>query len=313
MAEIPKRPPSYIRIRTLQSDAEEMRQSGGEINTGRILGKKMEDIEENRLAAEEAIFEEKELPLNHGASSKKSKILPIIVVLIVVFLLGAALTFFVILPKSRNSNPLIIPSTTPQHSSLLKNFNGEKTFLIISEDGLNDFEKGLTQEFKKLDANQSKEIVFLKDANNIYPANNFLRTIYSNFPDMSLTDIPDFEKDFSLIIFQNELGENTIGYTLKINDANLATFTLANIKTSFATAFERFIEEHSSLLASQYLENVGEPQKPFLGKAVGPINTRYLKFSTGKEFYYGFYQSLLIIATSQETFQKVLDFLLPKI
>jgi hypothetical protein len=310
MAEIPKRPPSYIRIRTLQSDAEEMRQSGGEINTGRILGQKMEDLENNQPMAEEAIFEEKDATINQHAT-KKNKILPIIIILIVVFLLGAAVMFLVILPKTKNS-ALTTPSATPQYTSLLKNFNGEKIFLTLAE-GLNDFEKGLTQEFKKLEPNQSKEIVFLKDASSAYPANSFLRIIYSNFPEMNLTDIPDFENNFSFIIFQNQLGENNIGYVLKINDANLATFALANLKTKFATAFEIFIEEHFDLLASQYLENAGEAQKPFLGKAIGPLNARYLKFSTGKEFYYGFYQSQLIIATSQDTFQKVLDFLLPKI
>lgn len=310
MAEIPKRPPSYIRIRTLQSDAEEMRQSGGEINTGRILGQKMEDLESKLPIAEEAIFEEKDATINQH-ETKKNKVLPIVIILIVVFLLGAAVMFLVILPKTKNS-ALATPSATPQYTSLLKNFSGEKVFLILAQ-GLNDFEKGLTQEFKKLEPDQSKEIVFLKDASSAYPANSFLRIIYSNFPEMNLTDIPDFENNFSFIIFQNQLGENNIGYVLKINDANLATFTLANLKTKFATAFEIFIEEHFDLLASQYLENAGEPQKPFLGKAIGPLNARYLKFSTGKEFYYGFYQNQLIIATSQGAFQKVLDFLLPKI
>ncbi|MDP2856263.1 MAG: hypothetical protein Q8N90_04105 [bacterium] len=311
MAEIPKKPPSYIRIRTLQNDAEEMRQSGGEINTGRILGKKMEDLENNQPIIEEAIFEEKEMPLNQNAA-KKNKILPIAVILIIVFLFGAAVMFFVVLPKSKNSNSLATPTATPQYASLLQNFSGEKVFLILAED-LNAFEKGLTQEFKKLEPDQSKEIVFLKDANNTYPANSFLMIIYSNFPEISLTDIPDFENNFAFIIFQNQLGENNIGYVLKINDADLPTFTLASLKTKFATTFERFLEAHYDLLASQYLENAGEPQGPFLGKAVGPINTRYLKFSTGKEFYYGFYQSQLIIATSQDAFQKILGFLLPKI
>jgi len=311
MAEIPKKPPSYIRIRTLQSDAEEMRQSGGEINTGRISGQKMEDLENNRPIIEEAIFEEKEIPLNQK-TAKKNKILPIIIIFLIVFLLGGAAVFFIVLPKLKNANSSATPSVTPQYVSILKNFSGETTFLTFAGD-INDFEKGLTQEFKKLEPNQSKEIVFLKDASNIYPANGFLKIIYSNFPGISLTDVPNFEGVFAFIILQNQLGENNLGYILKIDDANLPTFTLASIKTTFATAFERFIEEHYDLLASQYLENVGEPQKPFLGKAVGPVNTRYLKFSTAKEFYYGFHQSQLIIATSQDAFQKILDFLLPKI
>ncbi len=312
MAEIQKRPPSDIRIRTLQSDAEEMRQSGGEINTGRILGQKMEDLERNQPMMGEAIFEEKDVVLNQSPV-KKNKLLPIAIILIVVFLLAAAVILFVVLPKTKNpSSPSVTPSATPAYISLLPNFSGEKTPLILAEN-LNTFEKTLSQEFKKLEPNQSKELVFLKDESNSYPANGFLRMIYSNFPDVNLTDIPDFENNFSFIISQNQLGENNIGYVLKINDADLPAFTLASLKTRFATTFEIFIEEHSDLLASQYLENPGEPQKAFLGKTIGSINARYLKFSTGKEFYYCFYQDQLIIATSQDAFQKVLDFLLPKI
>lgn len=311
MAEIPKKPPSYIRIRTLQGDAEEMRQSGGEINTSRILGQKMEDLENNQPIIEEAIFEEKDVAMNQNAA-KKNKILPIIIILLIVFLLGGAAVFFIVLPKSKNANFSPTPSATPQYVSILKNFSGETTFLTFTGD-INNFEKGLTQEFKKLEPDQSKEIVFLKDASNIYPANSFLKTIYSNFPGISLTDVPNFEGVFAFIILQNQMGENNLGYVLKIDDTNLPTFTLASIKTTFATAFERFIEEHCDLLASQYLENPGLAQKPFLTKPIGPVNSRYLKFSTGKEFYYGFHQSQLIIATSQDAFQKILDFLLPKI
>lgn len=311
MAEIPRKPPSYIRIRTLKSDAEQMRQAGGEITSGQILGKKMEEIGREQAVSEEAIFEEKEIPLGQ-APTKRNKIIPAIIILLIVFLLGGAAVFFVVLPKSKTPKATPSASPTPQYVSLLKNFSGERIFLTFSG-RLDDFEKTLSQEFKKLEISQSKEIIFLKDNVNIYPANDFLKMIYSGLPGVGLTDIPAFENDFSFILLIDQSGQNALGYVLKINEAGLSTFALSNLKSKFATAFEIFIEEHSDLLTPQYLENAGNAQKPFLSRAIDPVNGRYLKFSTGKEFYYGFYQNYLIIGTSQDTFQKILEYLLPKI
>jgi len=311
MAEIPRKPPSYIRIRTLKSDAEQMRQSGGEITSGQILGKKMEEIGQEQAVSEEAIFEEKNFSLEQ-APTKRNKIIPIIVILLIVFLLGGAAVFFVVLPKSKTPAAIPSASPTPQYVSLLKSFSGERIFLPFSGK-LDDFEEILSQEFKKLEAGQSKEIIFLKDNVNVYPANDFLEIIYSGFPGVGLTDIPAFENDFSFLILSNQSGQSAIGYVLKINESGLSAFALSNLKSKFATAFELLIEEHPELLTPQYLENAGDAQKPFLSKAIGPVNSRYLKFSTGKEFYYGFYQNYLIIATSGDSFQKTLEFLLPKI
>lgn len=311
MANIPKKPPSYIRIRTLESDTEQMRQSGGEINRGRVAGKKMEEIEMGPAVKEEAIFEDKDTPPEQ-APGKKNKIVPIIIILLAVFLLGGAAVFFLLAPKQKNANPVASASPTPQYVSLLKNFNGPLTYAILTGN-TDDFEKILNQEFKKLSVNQAEEIAFMKNQIGVYPANDFLRLLYANFPGIGLTNIPDFEADFSFLAFQNQNTQASLAYVLKINEANLSTFTLSNLKAQFATSFEKFIEDHSELLTPQYLENVGNPQKLFLTKTIGSINGRYLTFSTSKEFYYGFYQNYFIVATSQESFQKTLEFLLPKI
>ena len=48
MPNIQSRPPSFIKIRTMQSDIEEMRSSGGHISGAKILGKRLEEIEKEQ-------------------------------------------------------------------------------------------------------------------------------------------------------------------------------------------------------------------------------------------------------------------------
>jgi len=313
MPEIYKKPPSNIRIRTLESDTEQMRQSGGEITTSGILGKKIEEIEEAPPVPEEetGIFEEQEISLEK-TSPKKTKVLPVVIAAVVFLLLGGGITFLLV-SKSKKQPPLPTASPTPSYVSLFRNFAGERLYLKFTGK-IEDFEKILNQEFQKItQPNNIEEIIFMKDEINPYPADDFLKIIYAGFPTIGLTDIPEFEKNFSALIVSDQFAKNSFSYVLKINEANLSTFAVGNLKAKFSTVFERFIEEHYDLLTSQYLENPGLAQKPFLTKPIGPVNSRYLKFSTAKEFYYGFYQNYFLVGTSETAFQKTLEALLPKI
>jgi hypothetical protein len=319
MPEIKNRPPSFIKIRTMQSDMEEMRSAGGHISGAKILGKRLEEIEETKVEEPEIIEETTpEIESAPGVQvigvKKKSKILPIIIAIIIILMAGGgAGYYFLILPQEDKIVSTPTPIPTPQFISLLKNFSGETT-LTKYQGNTSNLEQIISQGFQKsIIPDVAAEIGFMQDDYNIYPATAFIKSIYNDFSGINYSDIPNFENKFAFIVYNNSLGKNSVAYTLKINEQGLTSFTIANIKSNFGAAFEKLIEENSDILSSQYLQDPGVPQKPFLNKELGAINARYLKFSTGSEFYYGFYQNNLIIATSQDSFQKILELLLPKI
>jgi hypothetical protein len=322
MSDIQSRPPSFIKIRTMQSDIEEMRSSGGHISGAKILGKRLEEIKEvEEEQVEQPTTEEQDTFSKTEAnneteiigSHKKSKVLPIIISIMVILILGGAGAYFFILPKNREVATTPTPTPKPQFSSLLKNFSGEIE-LVKYQGNSSNLEQLISQVFQKsIVPDTAKEIGLMQDDYNIFPAQTFLKSAYNNFTGINSSEIPNFENKFSFIVYDDTLGKNSIAYTLKINEQGLNSFTVSSIKQKFITAFEKFIEENSEVLASQYLQNLGNPQKPFLSKELGAVNARYLKFSTGSEFYYGFYQNYLVIGTSQASFQKILELLLPKI
>jgi hypothetical protein len=322
--DIQNRPPSFIKIRTMQSDIEEMRSSGGHISGAKILGKRLEEIKKvEEEQVEQLTTEDKQESLsetegNSGTeivgSPKKSKTLPIIISILVILILGGgAGYYFLILPKNIKVVATPTPTPKPQFSSLLKNFSGE-TELVKYQGNSSNLEQLISQAFQKsIVPDTAKEIGLMQDDYNIFPAQTFLKSAYNNFTGVNSSEIPNFENKFSFIVYDDTLGKNSIAYTLKLNEQGLNSFTISSIKQKFITAFEKFIEENSDVLSSQYLQNLGNPQKPFLNKELGAVNARYLKFSTGSEFYYGFYQNYLVIGTSQASFQKILELLLPKI
>jgi hypothetical protein len=326
MPNIQSRPPSFIKIRTMQSDIEEMRSSGGHISGAKILGKRLEEIEkeqpeelptekEQEISPEiiKKADEEEEKEEVIGSPKKNKKILPLIIGVAAILILGGAGYYFLIAPKD-NKQVVSTPTPTPkpQFSSILKNFAGE-TELVIYQGNTSNLEQIIGQAFQKsITPNTTKEIALMQNEYNSYPAQSFLKSIYNNFNGVNSSEIPNFENRFSFIINNDVAGKNSIAYAFKINEQGLTTFTIASIKTKFITAFEKFIENNSDILASQYLQNPGIPQKPFLSKEVGAVNAKYLKFSTGSEFYYGFYQNYLVIGTSQASFQKLIELLSPK-
>ena len=319
MPDIQSRPPSFIKIRTMESDMEEMRSAGWHISEAKILGKRLEEIEQIKIKEPEIIEEETTETENNPdiqviGVKKKNKIFPIIISIIIILIIGGgAGYYFLILPQNNKTISTPTPIPTPQFISLLKNYSGETT-LIKYQGNTSDLEQIISQAFQKsIIPGVATEIGFMQDDYNIYPGATFLKSIYNNFPGINYTDIPTFENKFAFIIYNDSLGKNGISYTLKINEQGLTAFTIANIKSKFGAAFEKFIEENSDILSSQYLQDPGMPQKPFLNKELGAINARYLKFSTESEFYYGFYQNYLIMGTSQDSFQKILELLLPKI
>ncbi len=312
----------------MQSDIEEMRSAGGHISGSQILGKRLEEIQEVERVKEEQIEQstatgekqeifsevETENKTQVVGVRKKSKVLSIIISLTIILILGGgAGYYFLIFSKENKVVNTPTPTPKPQFSSILKNFSGE-TELVKYQGNLSHLEQLISQAFQKSIApNVAKEIGLMQDEYNIYPAQNFLKSIYNNFTGVNSSEIPNFENKFSFIIYDDPMGKNSIAYTLKLNEQGLNSFTIASTKQKFITVFEKFIEENSDILSSQYLQDPGVPQKPFLNKELGAINARYLKFSTGSEFYYGFYQNYLIIGTSQVSFQKILELLLPKI
>ncbi len=302
--EIQRRPPSQIKIRTLETDVEDMRRSGGGLTSGKILGHDLEEITQ-RTNNEAITF----FPTDVSSvknSSHKNKIIFAIIGTIVV--LGAIVGF--VLYKNKPVSPEVsnIPTSMPQYYSLLNNFNGPREFVVFNL-SLNEFERILAQQFHALNKSQTaKEIVFIDSNNKFITAENMIKLLFNNFSGISFSDQPKWEEDFSFIITSNNFSQKTIGYVAKIDAKNLNTFTLSGLKGRFSLAFENLIEKNPEILSSQYLQNVGNPVGTFNSKTIGVIsNVRYIKFSSGAEFYYGFYNEYFIVATSEDTFQKILE------
>ncbi|HPT40657.1 MAG TPA: hypothetical protein PLQ44_03615, partial [Candidatus Paceibacterota bacterium] len=194
MPDIQSRPPSFIKIRTMQSDIEEMRSSGGHISGTKILGKRLEEVEKERPEESMPIEEKQEITPEAtneaneekgeiiGSPKKSKKTLPIIIAIIAVLILGGAGYYFLIAPKD-NKQVVSTPTPTPkpQFSSILKNFAGE-TELVIYQGNTSNLEQIIGQAFQKsITPNTTKEIALMQNEYNSYPAQSFLKSIYNNF------------------------------------------------------------------------------------------------------------------------------------
>jgi len=304
MAEIQRKPPSQIKIRTLETDVEDMRKSGGGLTSGKILGHDLEEVIQKSNQEAVTFFPTEITP--EKISSPKNKIIFTIIGTIVV--LGLIVGFF--LSKNKSANPEISasPTSTPQYISLLNNFNGPREFVSFNLT-LNDFEKILAQQFHNLTQSQTvKEIIFIDSNRNFISAENILKLLFNNFNGIAFSDQPKWEQGFSFIIYSNDTSQKSIAYIAKIDAKDLNVFALSGLRGRFSLAFENLIEKNSEILSSQYLQNVGNPQGTFNSKTIGVINNvRYIKFSSGAEFYYGFYNEYFIAATSEEAFQEMLE------
>lgn len=309
MVEIYQKPPSRIKIRTLESDIEEMRESGGDLLSSRILGKPLEEWEgELKNGKEAPLFEIKEEIPVEILTKKKSKFS--FLFLVIPLLLLSALVFgiywFFLRPIS---SPQILPSPTfsPQVVSLLKNFSGERKYQLFNGE-IKDFERILYEEFKKMSPGECKEIIFLQNESDFFPAEQFLKMLFNNFSGIPLADQPSFRKSFAFLICHQGLEFPGIAYLVQLDATSLSVFALNHLKSRFATAFENFMIENHNFLTSQYFQNIGKPASLFQTITISPINFRYLQFSTDLKFYYGFYEENLFFATSKEALEKILSF-----
>lgn len=309
MVEIYQKPPSRIKIRTLESDVEEMRAGGGELSGLRTLGKSLEEWEE-KLKGEKAepIFQEVEEIPPEILAKRKSKFffLPLLLPLLLILIFG--IYWFFLRPRP-TPLPIASPSPTLQFSSLLKNFSGERSYRIF--DGqLASFEKILYEEFQEMNTGESKEIVFLEDESHLFSAEKFLKLLFKDFSEIPLADQPNFKEPFAFLIYHQGKEVPSLAYLVQLDPKELSIFALVNLKNRFATALERFLIENSSLFASQYLQDVGEPQGVFRTEEISFLKARYLEFSTGLRFYYAFSENNLFFATSKEALEKILSFFL---
>jgi hypothetical protein len=304
MAEIQRKPPSQIKIRTLETDVEDMRKSGGGLTSGKILGHDLEEVIQKNNQEAVTFFSTEITPEKN--SSHKNKIIFTVIGTIIV--LGLIVGFFLFKNKPANPEVSTSPTSMPEYVSLLNNFNGQREFVSFNLT-LSDFEKILVQQFNNLTQSQTiKEIVFVDNDRNFISAENILKLLFNNFSGISFSDQPKWEKEFSFIIYSDDISQKSIAYVAKIDAKNLNAFTLSGLRGRFSLAFENLIEKNPEILSSQYLQNVGNPEGTFNSKAIGVINNvRYIKFSSGAEFYYSFYNEYFVIATSEKAFQEMLE------
>ncbi|MCX8015806.1 MAG: hypothetical protein N2692_00640 [Patescibacteria group bacterium] len=308
MAEILKKPPSQIKIRTLETDVEDLRKSGGGLVSGKILGRDFEEISQ-KINQEQVITFFPTDTADQEIKPQKKNLLFIIGGTILGLAVIVGLIYF-LSHKPQTPKTSITPTPKAQYVSLLINFSGQSVYELMDL-SLDDFEKILIKKHL-LGPQNIQEIIFTKSTGDFITTDEFLRLLYNNFSGIASSEQPKFFANFSFIVYSDELSKKSIAYVSKINASGLSVFALSNLKSKFGLAFEKMIEQNPDLLTSQYLENIGSPTQPFLPKEIGPIKAQYIKFSTGNEFYYGFYNEYFIVATSQKAFEKILDLILIK-
>ncbi|HOD96796.1 MAG: hypothetical protein WC579_01825 [Candidatus Paceibacterota bacterium] len=310
MPEILRKPPSQIKIRTLETDVEDMRKSGGGFISGKVLGRTPEEI--NRSIHNEgnknAVTFFPTQTDTSNIAQKKNKVPIIIIATIVGIGIIVGLVFY-ISHKPQTSPPIATPSLTPQYSSLLRNFNGVQEWVSFDLT-LNGFEDILVKQFYTISEPQkTKELVFVKNNGSLVTASEFFDVLFDHFKGITAAERPQWENRFSFIVFTDNSGSKSIAYVTKIDTAKSNPLVLPKLKQDFSRAFENYILNNTELLTYQYLQNPGKPNSPFLPQTIGPLNASVLKFSTGAEFYYAFYgnEYYFLVATSKQAFEELLN------
>ena len=308
MAEILKKPPSQIKIRTLETDVEDMRKSGGGLIAGKVLGRDFEEVSQKINQQEAVTFFPTETEPENVSNKKKIPLIIVATIVIIAIIIGGVLLF-----TSKSKKQIVSqPTATPQqYISLLVNFNGSQEYQTIDISDINSITQVLAKQ-TILGPQITKEIVFVKKNGELVKGEEFLKLLYNNFENISPTDQLPLMANFSFIIYSDNQSKKSLAYVLKINSAGYNVFSLQQLKSKFGLAFENLIENSPEILTPQYLENVGKPTGIFQPKEIGPIQARYLSFTTGNEFYYGYYNDYLIIATSEKAFETILNALLPR-
>jgi len=154
MPEILRKPPSQIKIRTLETDVEEYAQKRWRFISGKVLGRTPEEI--NRSVRNEgdksAVTFFPTQTDTSNIAQKKIKVPIIIIATIVGIGIIVGLVFY-ISHKPQTSPPIATPSLTPQYSSLLRNFNGSQEWISFDLT-LNGFENILVKQFYTISEHQ---------------------------------------------------------------------------------------------------------------------------------------------------------------
>lgn len=314
MAEILKRPPSQIKIRTLETDVEDMRKSGGGIITGKVLGRDFEEVSQKINQQEAITFFPTESESENIINKKKIPLIIISTIIVIAFIIGGVLFFS---SKSKHQTTYTPTPTSQQYVSLLTNFNGASEQQTIDINDINSITQILAKQ-TILGPQITKEIIFMKNNGELVKGDEFLKVLYNNFKNISPNEQLPLMANFSFIVHSNIQSQKSIAYVFKINSSGYNVFGLQELKSKFGLSFENLIENNPEILTPQYLENVGKPSGIFQPKSIGSIQARYLSFTTGKEFYYGYYHAdslnndYFIIATSLEAFETILNTLLPR-
>jgi len=315
MPEILRKPPSQIKIRTLETDVEDMRKSGGGFISGKVLGRTPEEI--NRSVRNEgdksAVTFFPTQTDTSNIAQKKNKVPVIIIATIVGIGIIVGLVFYVS-RKPQTSPPITTPSITPQYSSLLRNFNGSQEWISFDLT-LNGFENILVKQFYTISEHQkTKELIFVRNDGALVTTEEFFDVLFDHFKGITSAEQPQWEKRFSFIVYTDNNGSKSIAYVTKIDMTKSNPLVLPKLKQDFSRAFENFILNNTELLTHQYLQNPGKPNPPFLPQTIGPLNASVLKFSTGAEFYYAFYgnEYYFLVATSKPAFEELLNLIVER-
>lgn len=322
---IPPPPHQEFGLRTMASDLEAIRESGGNIPGSQLSISPSIPAPESETPVipgyagpKESIFQ----PATSKVSTtpflvplpKKTFLKSFLIIIGVLIILGglAILGYFVIYPlifpaqeitpsitqtNQTSTSNFAIPTEIPKiiHQSLFKSMpQGGLKEITVADISKENIINGLKSVFKPNEINNNLREVILFYQNEMIDFNQFAKNI---FPELYLS--PAFESDFTLFVFRDKKGDWP-GFVVKIKDL---------LKNEDAIKENLTKLEASNSIKNLYFSGPGVAEG-FKDGEIDNINVRYTLFSQpGAAFSYVFKNDLLIVTTSYSSLQAVIDLL----
>ncbi len=315
-ASVPPPPKKQIDVRTMASDAQSLKSSGG-------FGAEPKTFTPNDFGKGPAYQPKKDIPKIKGQTNPKKHILFIGIGVVVVLVAAAAVAYFFILPIFSQKTPVVPPPPVPTEEKAVTEqaatttteqattteavqsfvhqtfFKGAPEFVKqvpLSKLSVGDLSSALES---AIDSSSTKdsitEVAFTVDEKPL-SAQELLSTV---LPPESINSI--FTEDFTAYAYYD--GSNVWpGYVFLLNDGE--------DKAAAEKTVAEWIEKNTNL-ENLYINAPGARDKDgFRDGSVGAIATRYLPFAEkGASLNYGWLNNYLIIGTSFNGFQSGVNLL----
>jgi hypothetical protein len=295
----PPPPPPPLDVRTMSSDTESLKASGG-------LGPEPRTFRPADLA-KGAVFEPQPAPV---APRSRQKVIWLGLGIVAFLVVAGLVIYFFVLPLFSPSQPPAEtvtppveqipappppPPPAPQHQTYFVKpveSSGVVTLAGLTPGQIASSLQPLPADI--LPTGSIKEFYFTFNGTQV-GAGDFLAAM---LPSLNLADL--FESDFTGFLYFNA-SSSWPGYVFKLK---------AGVDPKIAAGEVAKLEGSPGNLLAFYLADPGKPATAFKNGKVGTLTTRYLGFSQkGASFNYGWFKDYLIVSTSFDGFKKAVSLL----